>query len=121
MKAKTRLCALAALAVFLISLAPAWAKTETTATSTVTQIQILEPSDERYELFHGVLWLDYDKSRHNYRWGGKHCSQQGISDMNLSLLFAAFRAQHRITLRYRNRLYSGTTYRCITGFIVARS
>lgn len=118
MKSCTAVCALAILVTLLATTTTA--RAESTATSTVTQIQILEPSDQQYELYHGVLWLDYDKSRYNYRWGGKHCSQHGLSEINLTFLFAAFRSQHRVTIRYKNRLYDGDTYRCITGFVIAR-
>ena len=114
-----RLSALAVLIAMLVTAAPLHA--ETTATSTITQLQILEPGDSQYHLYHGVIWLEYDKSRFNYRWGGKHCDQQGVSDINLTLLFAAFRSQHKINIRYANKLHDGATYRCITGFVVARS
>ncbi|MEM9488985.1 MAG: hypothetical protein AAGC55_07570 [Myxococcota bacterium] len=122
MKFSARICAFAALlSVVAIGLAFAPAHAETTATSTITQVQVLEPSDKQYELYHGVLWLDYDKSRFNYRWGGSHCAQQGLSDVNLSMIFDAFRAQHKVTIRYKNRLHEGTTYRCVTGFVIARN
>ena len=122
MKPSIRLGALSVLATLtLLAVAvPAGADVNTTATSTITQVQILEPADKQYKLYHGVLWLDYDKSQFNYRWGGKHCSQQTLSETNLTFLFAAFRSQHKVTIRYKNRLHNGTTYRCITGFIVAR-
>ncbi|MCG8419998.1 MAG: hypothetical protein MJE77_18865 [Proteobacteria bacterium] len=105
--------------VFLGSLAPA--RADSTATSTITQMQILESSDTQYELYHGVLWLEYDKAKHNYRWGGKHCEDKGLSDANLSFLFTAFRAQHKVTIRYKRTRHEGAFYRCITGFIIARN
>ena len=122
MKHSLRLSTITSIAVLitlLVAAVPAHA--DTTATSTITQVQILETSDKEYELYHGVLWLDYDKSQHNYRWGGKHCGGDGISEVNLTLLFAAFRSRYKVTLRYKNKLFEGATYRCVTGFVVARS
>ncbi len=111
--------AAAALATLLVT-APTPARAETTATSTITQIKVLEKSDENYRLFHGALWLDYDKATSNYRWGGAHCKNQGLSDLNISLLFSAFRAKYSVTIDYRVVSYRQRQYRCITGFSITR-
>ncbi len=97
------------------------ARAETTVTSTITQIQILTPADTRHQLYHGVLWLNHDKARYNYRWGGAHCGNQGLSDVNVGLLFAAFRSKYSISIHYKKRLSKNTTYRCITGFTLSHN
>src|ERR1051325_6209476 len=56
------LCALIALAL------PA--RADTTATSSIAQLMVLEPGDASYKLFHGAVWLDHDKAQWNYCWGG---------------------------------------------------
>jgi hypothetical protein len=114
-----RLAALAALAG-LLAWSPAAAHAETTATSTITQIKVLDKSHPNYRLFHGAIWLDYDKATHNYRWGGAHCKNQGMSDLNLSMLFAAFRSKYSVTIDYKVMSYRKSTYRCIIGFSVTR-
>jgi hypothetical protein len=104
----------------LLSSAPATAAAETTATSTITQIKMVEKSHSNYRLFHGAIWLDYDKATQNYRWGGAHCKNQGIGDLNLSLLFAAFRSKFSVNIDYKEMRYQDREYRCITGFSVTR-
>ncbi len=93
---------------------------DTTASSTIAQIKVLERSDQSYRLYHGAIWLDYDKATFNYRWGGAHCNEQGLSDINLGLLFAAFRAKYSVTVDYVENQYNQRTYRCITGFSITR-
>jgi hypothetical protein len=112
------LVATAAVAALLS--APGAAAADTTATSTVAQIKVLEKSDASYKLYHGAIWLAYDKATFNYRWGGAHCADQGLSDLNVSLLFAAFRHGYSITVDYVENEYKERTYRCITGFSVTR-
>ncbi|HEY6178597.1 MAG TPA: hypothetical protein VIX73_29305, partial [Kofleriaceae bacterium] len=51
------ICALTVLAV------PA--RAETTATSSIAQLMMLEPGDASYKLFHGAVWLDHDKAQWN--------------------------------------------------------
>jgi hypothetical protein len=99
---------------------PVAAHADTTASSTIAQVKVVERSDPSYRLYHGAIWLDYDKATFNYRWGGAHCNEQGLSDMNLSLLFAAFRARYSVTVDYVDNTYKDRTYRCITGFSVTR-
>ncbi|HEX5097117.1 MAG TPA: hypothetical protein VFX21_13915, partial [Acidimicrobiia bacterium] len=43
---------------------------DTTSTTSVSQLMVLEPGDASYKLFHGAIWLDIDKATTNYRWGG---------------------------------------------------
>lgn len=112
--------AIAAAIAALSLTAPTSARAETTASSTITQIKVLEKSSPNYRLFHGAIWLDYDKATHNYRWGGAHCKNQNLSDLNLSLMFAAFRSKYTVTIDYKTMSYKSTTYRCITGFSVTR-
>jgi hypothetical protein len=100
--------------------APAPAAADTTATSTIAQLKVLERADPSYKLYHGAIWLEYDKATFNYRWGGAHCGEQGLSDINISLLFAAFRAKYSVTIDYVDHEYKERTYRCITGFSVTR-
>ncbi len=119
MRSRAQLCALAVLVASLFAVSTVHA--ETTVPSTITQIQILTPADKRHQLFHGVLWLNHDKARYNYRWGGKHCGDQGLSEVNVSLLFAAFRSKYNIAIHYKKRLIKSNTYRCITGFTLARN
>jgi hypothetical protein len=113
------LAAIAVVAGLLVT-APSMASAETTATSTITQIKMVEKSHSNYRLFHGAIWLDYDKATHNYRWGGAHCKNQGMSELNLSLLFAAFRSKFSVNIDYKEMKYQDREYRCITGFSVTR-
>lgn len=120
MRCTFRSLAAAAVIAGLATWAPTPAAAETTATSTVTQIKVLEKSSENYRKYHGAIWLEYDKARYNYRWGGAHCKNSGLSDLNLSLLFAAFRSKYSVTIEYRVNTYKNRSYRCITGFVVTR-
>ena len=106
--------ALIALAVTLGFLASE-ARADTTATSTISQMTVLAKTHKSYKLFHGAIWLEYDKKRHNYRWGGSQCGE-GLTDIQVSMLFAAFRAKQALTLEYRSRRGAKRTYRCLTGF-----
>ena len=119
MKASVRLLALAAVCASFVLVAPA--RAETTATSTITQIKVVDKGSESYKLFHGAIWLEHDKSEYNYRWGGKHCDGNGLSDMNISLLFAAFRSKDSVNVDYEDVKYNKASYRCITGFTITRS
>lgn len=117
---KTRALALG-ITSLLVLLVAAPVAADTTATSTITQIKVLAPADDSYRLFHGAIWLEYDKQTFNYRWGGAHCGNAGITDLQVSLLFAAFRSKYSITIDYESRTYKKQSYRCITGFTVTRS
>ncbi|HTM20549.1 MAG TPA: hypothetical protein VL172_08585 [Kofleriaceae bacterium] len=110
---------IAALAAALLSV-PVSARADTTATSSIAQIKVLEKNDANYKLYHGAIWLEYDKATYNYRWGGAHCGEQGLSDINLGLLFAAFRAKYSVTIDYAEVEYKERSYRCITAFSVTR-
>ncbi len=107
-------------AVIAITIVPGFASAETTPNSTITQIKVVEASDAKYRLFHGAIWLELDKATKNYRWGGAHCGNKGLSDINVSLLFAAFRSRHSVLIDYRVNNYKKHGYRCITGFTVSR-
>jgi hypothetical protein len=108
-------------AAFVTALcAPLVVHGETTATSSVVQLMVLEPGDVSYRLFHGAVWLDYDKASYNYRWGGLHCKGREISDTSIQLLFAAFRSADQVTVEYAASEYKGRQYRCITGFTLSK-
>ena len=116
MKLAATLTIIAALAL----LAPATARAEQTESSTISQIKLLTPGDARYKLFNGALWLQVDKATQNYRWGGRHCNGNTLSDSAVALLIAAFQAKHSITIEYDVRRYKDQTSRCITAFTVTR-
>ena len=117
MKLCARVCALFILAACLHA-EPAVA--DSTATSTISQMKILASGDKNYKLFHGAVWLEYDKAKHNYRWGGAHCAGDGLTETQVGMLFAAFRSRYNITLDYKNQFYKSRAYRCITGFTLSR-
>ena len=106
--------------VFLLALCGV-AHAETTATSSISQLMVLEPGDTSYKLFHGAIWLDHDKKDWNYRWGGLQCKGREISDASVQLLFSAFRPEYHLTVEYVVTDYKGTRYRCMTGFTISRS
>jgi len=93
---------------------------DTTATSTIAQLTILEPSDSNYKLFHGAVWLDHDKASYSYRWGGAQCGNRDLSETSVQILFASFRSDYQITLEYRLVELRNKSYRCITGFSVSK-
>ena len=97
------------------------AAAETSATSSIAQLMILEPGDASFKLFHGAVWLESDKAQTNYRWGGLQCKGRELSPASVQILFAAFRSEYRITLEYVVSQYKDKQYRCITGFTIARS
>ena len=111
-----RLC----LVVALTFLAPI-AHADTTGTSAVAQLMVLEPGDASYKLFHGAVWLDHDKAQWNYRWGGLQCKGRELSDTSIQLLFAAFRSEYQVTVEYVATTYKDKPYRCITGFTISKS
>jgi hypothetical protein len=93
---------------------------DTTATSTISQMKIVESGDDNHRLFHGAVWLEYDKAAHNYRWGGAHCGNAGLSEVSVSMLFAAFRSRYSVALDYKVHTFRKQRYRCITGFTITR-
>jgi hypothetical protein len=111
---------IAALALLLTATFAMPAEAGTTANSTIVQLKVLEESHPNHRLFHGALWLQYDKGKTNYRWGGKHCADKALSEIKVSMLFAAFRSKYSIAIDYREVSYKAKTYRCITGFTVRR-
>ena len=54
---------------------------DTTTTTSVAQLMVLEPGDASYKLFHGAVWLEHDKASTNYRWGGLQCKGRELSDI----------------------------------------
>jgi hypothetical protein len=94
---------------------------DTSATTSVAQLMVLEPGDASYKLFHGAVWLEYDKASLNYRWGGLQCKGRELSDTSVQLLFAAFRSEYQVTVEYVATEYKGKPYRCITGFTISKS
>jgi hypothetical protein len=113
--------ALSCVAVVVLAAAAAPARAETSATSSIAQLMVLEPGDASYKLFHGAVWLDHDKATWNYRWGGLQCKGRELSDTTVQLLFAAFRSEYQVTLEYATSEYKGKSYRCITGLTISKS
>ena len=99
----------------------ATARAETTATTSIAQLMVLEPGDASYKLFHGAVWLEYDKATVNYRWGGLQCKGRELSDTSIQLLFAAFRAEYQVKLEYVITDYKDKQYRCVTGFTISKT
>jgi hypothetical protein len=91
---------------------------ESSATTAIAQMMVLEPGDSSYKLFHGAVWLEYDKASTNYRWGGLQCKGRDLSDTSIQLLFASFRSDYQVTVEYVNAEYKGKQYRCLTGFTI---
>jgi hypothetical protein len=106
---------------FALAVAPRLAVADTTATTSVAQLMVLEPGDPSYKLFHGAVWLEYDKANYNYRWGGLECKGRELSDTSIQLLFAAFRAEYQVTVEYAVSEYKTKQYRCITGFTLSKA
>lgn len=107
-------------ATFVLGLAVT-ARAETAATTAISQLMVLEPSDPSYKLFHGAVWLEADKAQWNYRWGGLHCKGRDLSDASVQMLFAAFRSEYQVAVEYVVSDYKGKPYRCLTGFTISKS
>lgn len=118
MKLSRFVCAACVLVCALAFAVPA--KADVTATSQITQIKILSKANKNYRLFHGAIWLDYDKAQHNYRWGGKHCKGHSLKGINVGMLFAAFRYKYSITLDYKIFKQGKNQFRCVTAFTLSR-
>src|SRR3954466_5149141 len=101
--------------------APAPARAETTVTTSIAQLMVLEPGDASYRLFHGAVWLEQDKASWNYRWGGLQCKGRELSDTSIQLLFAAFRSEYQVTVEYVVTDYKGKPFRCLTGFTISKT
>jgi hypothetical protein len=97
------------------------ARADSTATTSIAQLMVLEPGDTSYRLFHGAVWLDHDKASWNYRWGGLQCKGRELSDTSIQLLFAAFRSEYQVTLEYVVTDYKGKPFRCITGLTISKT
>jgi hypothetical protein len=113
-----KLAALVVPALLAVALS---AHADTSAGSSIAQLMVLEPSDASYKLFHGAIWLVVDKAQWNYRWGGLQCKGREIADTSVQILFAAFRAGDAVKIEYVTSDYKDKTYRCVTGFTVAKS
>src|ERR1700752_5221376 len=107
--------------LILVSAIAATPAAETTATTSVARLMVLEPGDSSYKLFHGAVWLDIDKASTNYRWGGLQCKGRDLSDSSVPLLFAAFRSEYTVKLEFVITEYKDKQYRCVTGFTVSKS
>ena len=97
------------------------AAADSTATSSVAQVMVLEPGDKNYKNFHGAIWLEYDKASYNYRWGGVQCKGRELSDSSVQILFASFKSEYLVTLEYEVSEHKSKQYRCITGFTISKS
>ncbi|HEY4238727.1 MAG TPA: hypothetical protein VGM88_02885 [Kofleriaceae bacterium] len=107
--------------VLALVFAVSTARADTTATTSVAQLMVLEPGDASYHLFHGAVWLESDKAAWNYRWGGVQCKGRELSDTSIQLLFAAFRSEYQVTVEYVATEYKGKQFRCLTGFTISKS
>lgn len=108
------------LTLALLSL-PHAARAETSDTSSIAQLMILEAGDASYKNFHGAIWLDTDKASYNYRWGGLQCKGRELSDSSVQILFASFKSEYQVTLEYEVTEHKSKTYRCITGFTISKT
>ena len=106
---------------FGLALVATAAVADTTPTTAIHQLMVLEPGDASYKLFHGAVWLDVDKANWNYRWGGLQCKGRELSDTSIQLLFAAFRSEYQVAVEYTVSEYKGKTYRCVTGLTISKS
>ena len=104
-----------------LGLSPTSARAETTATTSIAQLMVLEPGDASYKLFHGAVWLERDKATWNYRWGGLQCKGRELSDTSIQLLFAAFRSEYQVQVEYVQTDYKGKQFRCVTGFVISKT
>jgi hypothetical protein len=96
------------------------AHADTTASTTISQLMVLEPGDSSYKLFHGAVWLETDKASWNYRWGGLQCKGRDLGDTSIQILFSAFRAGDTVKIEYVVSDYKDKQYRCVTGFTIAK-
>lgn len=97
------------------------ATADTTPSTSVSQLMVLEPGDASYKLFHGAVWLDADKATTNYRWGGLQCKGRDLSDNSIQLLFAALRSEYQVKLEFVIVDYKDKQYRCVTGLTVSKA
>jgi hypothetical protein len=116
--ARMRRTAFAVLATLAL---PAVAAADTSNTSAIAQLMVLEAGDKNYKSFHGAVWLDVDKATTNYRWGGAQCGNRDLSESSVQLLFASFRSEYNVTLEYAVTTLKDKQYRCITGFSISKT
>jgi hypothetical protein len=112
------------LAVVLLAAGTLWTasvRAETTPTSNVAQLMLLEPGDSSYRLFHGAIWLSLDKASTNYRWGGLQCKGRELSETSIQILYASYRNGDEVTLEYVTSEYNQKQFRCVTGFTIAKA
>lgn len=114
MISRTELCRALTVTVCLGLAAPSLAVADTSHTSTITQIMVLEAGHKDYKQFHGALWLEIDKAATNYRWGGGQCPGKDVSENTVQLLFAAFRGGDQVTLEFSVVGNKDKSYRCVT-------
>jgi hypothetical protein len=112
---------LVALAFCFLARSARLAQAETTPTSSVAQLMLLEPGDSSYRLFHGAIWLVLDKATTNYRWGGLQCKGREMSETSIQILYAAYRNGDQVTLEYVASEYNQKQFRCLTGFTIAKA
>jgi hypothetical protein len=112
---------LPAIVLAALAFAPTAALADTSNTSSIAQLMVLESGDRNYKLFHGAVWLDVDKASTNYRWGGAQCGNRDLSESKVQLLFASFRSEYNVTLEYAVTELKGKQYRCITGFSISKT
>jgi len=112
---------LAGLVVAALLLVPGAARADTSDTSSIAQLMVLEAGDASYKNFHGAIWLDIDKASYNYRWGGLQCKGRDLSDSSIQILFASFKSEYQVTLEFEVTEYKSKSYRCITGFTVSKT
>ena len=99
---------------------PATALADTSPTSGVAQLMVVEAGDASYRLFHGAVWLDSDKASTNYRWGGLQCKGREIGAASLELLMLAMRTDYQVTLEYVASQLESETYRCVTAVTLSK-
>ncbi len=115
-----RRSALAFVVLAFIAL-PRAAGAETSDTSSIAQLMIVEAGDPSYKNFHGAIWLDVDKASYNYRWGGLQCKGRELSDSSVQILFASFKSEYQVTLEFELTEHKSKSYRCITGFTISKT
>jgi hypothetical protein len=115
MISRTELCrGVVAVTVCLGLAAPAVAVADTSHTTTIAQVMVVEAGHKDYKQFHGAIWLEIDKATTNYRWGGAQCAGKDVSESTVQLLFAAFRGGDQVTLEYSVVGNKDKPYRCVT-------
>jgi hypothetical protein len=118
---RRRLGVAAAIGLAAVAARIAPAAADTSQTSTVAQLTIVESADKNYKLFHGAVWLEQDKATTNYRWGGAQCGGRAIADTTVQLLFAALRSGDQVSLEYVTSELRGKSYRCITAVTFSKT